>query len=287
MRTTSTLLGLFTALAIQAQTVVNTSSYAFSSGVAPTFSVTFPKADAAQVEKWYKEQLKSISADMGGKKELMSIGTRLPEISADTLRVFLKADKPKKAEDVTVHAAFRVNGAFVGPDSEQRQVEGCRSWMYQRAVMLKKELAQKELDAGTKRLGVLEGDLALLVKEKDRAQGSIEKTQGRITDNEKEKAEVDGESTAMVTTVDAKRQEVANSPSEENTKALTALLKQQEKLKGRSEKLTDNIADGKKKVEDLQFQIKKNLSDQEAKAREVDAQKRLVEELKAKLMGVN
>jgi hypothetical protein len=287
MRKSMTLLSFSAALSVLAQTSVSNTSFTFSGGVYPTFSTVFNKADAGGVEKWYKEQLKSISADMGGKKEVMSIGTRLPEISSDTIRVFLKADQPKKSEDVTVYAAFRVNGVFVGPDSDPHQVEGCKSWMYQRAVLLKKELVQKQVDEATRHSLRLESDMAGLLKEKDRAQGSLEKTQQNIVQDEQEKADVDGQSTVMVTSVDAKRQEVSNGPTEANSKALTELLKEQEKLKGKGEKLAKSIESGKKKVTDLQEQIKKNLADQDAKSKVIETQKKDLEALRTRLQNIN
>lgn len=280
-------LALVLPLLTQAQTEVRTSSYTFSTGVCPTMSVVFDQADARQVESWYKDRLKPISADISSKKELMAVGVRLPEVSSDTIRIYVKADQPKKSTDLTLHVAFRVNNAFVGPDSDERQREGCRSWMYQNAVMLKKELAQKEVEAATKTLHLLESDQAMLVKEKDRAQNSIERTQKNITSDEQGKAATEGESTTMVTRVDAKKQEVANSPTETNTKELQGMLKEQEKLKRKAEKLTKDIENGKKKVEDLQFQIKKNLEDQNAKGKAIDAQKKVVDELTTKLSGIN
>lgn len=287
MRNSLTLLATVATLVLQAQTEVRNASFAFAGGVYPTYSVVFNGSDKAAAEKWFKDQLRSISADMGGKKEVMSIGTRLPEVSGDTMRVFVKADQPKGSTDVTVHAAFRVNMAFVGPDNEERQREGCRKWMYQNSVMLKKNIAQKELEAGQKRLSNLESDLAGLVKDKDRAQSSIEKTQHKMVKKEKEKVGTEGEGKMMETTAEAKKQDVATSPSEENTKQLQSLMKEQEKLKKKAVKLTEDIADGKKKIEDLQFQIKQNLAEQDTKAKAIEAQKKVMEELTTKLAGVN
>lgn len=287
MRNSLTLLAIGISLLLQAQTEVRNASFTFAGGVYPTYSVVFNGTDKAAVEKWFREQLKPISADMGGKKEVMSIGTRLPEVSSDTLRVFVKGDQPKGGKDVTAHVAFRVNNAFVGPDNDERQREGCRNWMYQNSVMLKKNIAQKDLEAGQKRLAHLEGELAGLVKDKDRAQSSIEKTQHNIVEDEQAKVGAEGEGKIMETTVEAKKQEVATSPSEENTKELQALMKEQEKLKKRAVKLTADIADDKKKIEDLQFQIKQNLSEQDAKAKAIEAQKKVVEELTTKLAGIN
>ncbi len=287
MKTTITLLALVASLTASAQTEVRNSSFSFAGGVYPTYSVVFNGTDKTAVEKWFKEQLKPISADIGGKKEVMSIGTRLPEVSSDTLRVFVKADQPKGSKDVTAHVAFRVNMAFVGPDNEERQREGCRSWMYQNSVMLKKNIAQKELEAGQKRLGLLEDELAGLVKEKDRAQNSIEKTQRNIIEDEQAKVGAEGESKIMETTIDAKKQEVATAPTESNTKELQTMMKDQEKLKKKAVKLTESIDNGKKKIEDLQFQIKKNLADQDGKGKAIESQKKVVEELTTKLAGIN
>jgi hypothetical protein len=271
----------------QAQTEVRTSSFAFNVGVQPTFSVLFRNADARTVEAWFKDHLKDISAEVSSKKDLVAIGTRLPEVSTDTIRVYVKADQPKKSIDVTLHLAFKVGSAFVGPDSEARQVEGCKAWVYQEAVMLKKMLAQRELDAGTKLQARLEDDLAMLVRENERAQKSIEKTQQNITDDEKAKADTEGELGNMLTKLDSKKQDVANAPSEENTKQLQALVKEQEKLQRKSEKLIKDITNGGRKIEDLRFEIKKNLADQDAKAKAIEAQKLVVESLREKLANVN
>lgn len=281
------LLALFSAFAVSAQTQVRNASFTFAGGVYPTYSVVFNGTDKATVEKWFKDQLKPISADMAGKKEVMSIGTRLPEVSSDTMRVFVKADQVKGGKEVTAHVAFRVNMAFVGPDNDERQREGCRDWMYQNSVMLKKNIAQDELEAGRKQLGVLEGELAGLVKEKDRAQNAIEKTENRIMEDEKERIDTEGASKTMETTVDSKKQEVASASTEENTKELQSLLKEQDKLKRKSVKLTESIADGKKKIEDLQFQIKQNLAAQDTKSKAIVSQKKVVEELTAKLAGID
>lgn len=269
------------------QTEVRNASFTFTGGVYPTYSVVFNGTDAGTVEKWFKDQLKPISADMGGKKEVMSIGTRLPEVSSDTMRVFVRASQLKGSKDVTAHVAFRVNNAFIGPDNEERQREGCRSWMYQNSVMLKKNIAQDHLETERKKLAVLEDELAGLVKEKDRAEHSIEKTQRNINDAGIEKIGTEGESKMMETQVESKRQEVATATTEENNKELQDLLKDQEKLRKKTAKLTEDIADGNKKIDDLQFGIKKNLAAQDAKNKAIDAQRKLVEDLTAKLEAIN
>jgi hypothetical protein len=278
---------LLSASLLFAQTEVRVSSYTFANGVYPTFSVAFTGTDPSEVEKFFKGQLKSISADVSTKKELMAIGTRLPEVSGDTIRVFIRCEQLKRSPEVTTYVAFRVGDSFVGPDSEQRQSEGCRNWVYQQSVMLKKELAQHEVEAATKELDRLESDLAGLIKEKDRAQSSIERTQENITEAQQEKVATDGELTTLETRLNAKNQEVQNAPTEGNTKELQAMLKEQDKLKRKSERLEKSATDGKRKIEDLQYQIKKNLADQDAKSTAIDAQRKVVSEKKTKLGSIN
>ena len=64
-------------------------------------------------------------------------------------------------------------------------------------------------------------------------------------------------------------------------------MKDQEKLKKKAVKLGESIEDGKKKIEDLQFQIKQNLAEQDTKGKSIEAQKKVVEELTTKLAGIN
>lgn len=277
----------FVSTDLSAQTEVRVSSFGFSTGVYPTFSVNFSNTDAKSVEKYFKDALDRISANVSNKKEVMSIGTRLPEVSSDTIRVFVKADQPKKTMDVVLQVAFRAGGSFIGPDNDKRQVEGCKTWILQQAVMLKKEIAQHEVEDAQKLQQRSENELADLVKEKDRAQNSIEKTQQKSTEAGQEKVQVESDIVTMTTRVDAKKAEVSTTPTESNTKELQSLLKDQEKLKSKSSKLTDQIESAKKKVEDLQYKIKQNIADQEAKGREVDARKKIVEELRMKLANIN
>lgn len=287
MKAPFTLIAALAAPFAFAQTQVTTSSFKYNDGVHPTFSVTIPGTDADKAEKWFKDQLKAISASTGGKNEVVGIGTRLPEVSGDTIRVFVKADQPKKSPDVTVHAAFRVNMAFVGADGDEAQREACRKWVYQTTVDLKKHMAQLDLDAANKMLTTLESDLAGLVKEKGRAEDNLEKTQHGIVDDQKSKVEAEGEAKILETKVESKKQEVVTSPTEENTKDLQSLMKDQEKLRKKAGKLTEDIAAGKRKVEDLEFQIKKNLSEQNTKTKAIATQKEAVALLTAKLAGIN
>lgn len=274
-------------LAVRAQTDVRVSSYSFSTGVLPTYSVVLTGLDGGDAEKWFKDELKSISADVSNKKEVMAVGTRLPEVSSDTIRVYVKADQPKKGQDVILHAAFLVNGAFIGPDSGPRQSDGCKNWMYQETVKLKKQLCQRDLDGATRRLNDLKSDLAGLVREKERAENSIAKTQARIAEDERDKAGSEASLATMTTQLDAKKAEVEATPSDAGTKAVADMTKDKDKMERKVAKLAQDMVDGNKKIEDLQFQIKKNLGDQDAKSKAIADQEQAVQDLRTKLANIN
>ena len=275
-----------TALA-QAQTEVRNTTFAFSGGQYPTFSVVFADIDAGDVEKYMKERLKPISLELGGKKEVMSIGTRLPAVSADTMRVFVKAEQAGKGGDVTTHVAFRLNNAFVGPESAELERAGCRDWVYQQAVMLKKNIAQEKAEEEQKQLDRLQTDLADLIKDKVRLENALDKNERKVADDQREREQVDGEGKLMAERVAAKRQEMNTAPSEQLTKDHASLEKEQEKLTHKAAKLAEDIADGRKKSEELQYGIKLNLLNQDLKNKEIAGQSKVVKEMVEKQAAID
>ncbi len=275
-----------TALA-QAQTEVRNTTFAFSGGQYPTFSVVFADIDAGDVEKYMKERLKPISLELGGKKEIMSIGTRLPAVSGDTMRVFVKAEQAGKGGDVTTHVAFRLNNSFIGPESAEQERTGCRDWVYQQAVMLKKNIAQEKADEEQKRLDHLQSDLAGLIKDKVRLENALEKNDRKVSDDQREREQVDGEGKLMAERVAAKRQEMNTAPSEQLTKDHESLEKEQEKLTHKAAKLAEDIADGRKKSEELQYEIKLNQLNQDLKNKEIAGQSKVVKEMVEKQAAID
>jgi hypothetical protein len=287
MRTSLALPAFLLTFFAHAQTEVRNATYAFAGGVYPTYSVVFADVDADDVEKYMKERLKPISLEMGGKKEIMSIGTRLPEVSADTLRVFVKTEQAGKGTDVTAHVAFRADNAFVGPESPETQREACRSWVYQQALMLKRTIVQEEVEASQKQLDRLQDDLAGLIKDKVHLENALEKSERKTAEDQLEHEQVTGESKLMAQRIGTKRQEMAGAPSEAMTKDFEALEKEQEKLTHKAAKLAEDIADGRKKNEDLQYQIKLNILNQDLKNKEITAQGKVVKDLVLKQAAID
>lgn len=287
MRTILLSTALLASCTLFAQTEVLLGSFPFSDGNHPTAVVTFENAEADAVESWYKSQLKEASKDVSNKKELRASGVRVPEVSQDTITMVCKAEQGKKSPRVQLHLGYRVNGAWVSSASAPELVEGAKKHAYTLAVRYKKELLTAALETEKKNKLRLENELADLVKEKGRAEGSIEKTRQKGVEAGQEKLQAEADLKSNETTIAAKSAAMGAAPTEAQTKELQDLIKDQGKLKDKIEKEGKAIVDGEKKVKDLEQEVKDNLAAQaskrsaiEAQAEKVKAAQKALEEVK-------
>ncbi|MCB9170299.1 MAG: hypothetical protein H6597_05540 [Flavobacteriales bacterium] len=270
-----------------AQTQVQQTSFTFSDGLHPTFMVAFDQGDDKDLEGYYKDQLKMVSKDVSNKKELKALGARVPEITADTITILCAVEQPRKSSTVNVHLAFRVNGAFLASTSEATLLKSATDYAYRTAVAYKTKVLQEELAAEQKTLEQLQSDLAMLKKEKDRAENTLEKTKGKGKDAARDKLDAENELGTTNIAIETKKTEVAGDPSEQNTKDLQDLLKDKSKLEGKIEKYTEDIADAEKKAKDLEQDIKDNLKQQDDKQKAIADQGTKVKAAQLLLDSVN
>ena len=287
MRLQTLLPSLLLLVQATAQTEVRQTTFAFSDGSHPTFVVVFDGADAGDLEGWYKGQFKDLSEDVEDKKEIRSTGARVPEVSPDTITVWCKAEKPKNSTSVSLHLAFRVNGAWVAPSSDKPLIEGAKNFCYTRALAYKKMLLQAEQTEQEKILARMQGELATLEKDHGRFGESIEKTRDKGTKAAQDKVQAEADLKNNEGAVQAKQNEVASAPSEANTKGLQDLLKEQAKLKDRIGRLGDQVVDAEERVKELEQSITRNLTDQETKRKAIEAQQQKVADAQAALKNVN
>ncbi len=272
MRTILLSTALILSSTLLAQTEVLLGSYPFSDGAHPTAVVTFENAEADVVESWYKSQLKDVSKDVSNKKELRASGIRVPEVAQDTMTVVCKAEQAKKSPRVQLHLGYRVNGAWVSSTSAPELVEGAKKHAYTLAVRYKKELLTAALEAQQKEKSRLDNELADLVKEKGRAEGSIEKARQKGVEAGQEKLQAEADLKSNETTIAAKSAAMGAAPSEEQAKELQDLIKDQGKLKDKIDKEAKAIVDSEKKLKDLEQEVKDNIAAQAAKQSSIEAQ---------------
>ncbi|HRH70309.1 MAG TPA: hypothetical protein PLB89_12450 [Flavobacteriales bacterium] len=268
------------------QTQVEVSSFSFSDGVHPTFSFLFEGTDTKYVESFWKDELKNISASVSNKKEVIGAGAVVPQISADTVRVLMKAEQRKGSPLLTAHVAILATGGFIGPSSDARVFDAAKAFVQQRNTQLRRQLAEQELTLGEKGLAKLNAELQVLQRDKERAEAGIEKSKQRaaeaVIEQERAKAEAD----ELGPRISALQSELATTPSDEGTKELNGLIKDRNRAQDRNRKAQDEERNMTKKADDLAWAIKQNVEDQAKKSEAIAEQTTLVKTLREKLADI-
>lgn len=274
-----------TSLAAQ-QSQVEVSSFAFSDGVHPTFSFLFEGTDVKYVESFWKDELKKISASVSTKKEVIGVAALVPQVSADTVRVLMKAEQRKGSPLLTAHVAILATNGFVGPNSDSKVFDAAKSFVQQRSTQLRRQLAEQELTLGEKGLAKLNSELQDLQREKERAEAGIEKSKQRAAEAVTEQGKTKAEAEELGPRITALQTELSTTPSEDGTKELNGLIKDRNKAMDRNRKAQDDERNMTKKADDLAWAIKKNVEDQAKKSEAIAQQQALVKTLREKLADI-
>lgn len=281
-----TLLLVLSLTTASGQTTVSPSSFRFSSGVHPTFSFVFEGTDVKYVESYWRDELKKISDEVSNKKELIAAGALIPQISADTVRVLVKAEQRKGSPLLTAHVAFLTSAGYVGPSSNDKVFNGAQVFVQQHSTALRRQLAQQELTDAEKGLARLRTELSDLQRQKERDESSIEKSKQKaaeaVTEQDRTKKELDD----LAPRIDAQRNAVVSAPSDEATKELSRLLKEQTRAQDRNRKAMEMERSMTKKADELTQGIKKNVEEQTRKQEAIDRQDTLVNTLREKLAAI-
>lgn len=269
-------------LAGRAQTLPVQGAFQFSNGVHPTFDASFEQATEREVTAFWKNELKGVSMKVGGRKEMIGQAARIPNASSDTLRILVAVEKGKGTSNVTAHIAFFTTAGYVGPDSPPREQDGCREWVRQRMVALKRELARTDWERGQRQLALAERQLDMLKREGQRAENNLRKTEQR-----RDQAASDQEAARK------RLQELNAAPDTaglDSTAQVAAGKARQKELRlwqDRARRAEYTLQDAVKKLDDLRWELKKNGEDQQAKQAEVEQQRILVNGLQEKFRAIN
>lgn len=269
-----------------AQTTVTSGSYAFSTGVHPTFNFIFEGTSPKYVENYWKDELKTISIGVSNKKEVTGEGSLIPQISRDTLRILMKGEQSKGSPLLTAYVSIQSTNGYIGPDSDSATYAAAVAFVQRHSNAIRRQLAQQELAAAEKDLQRLNTDLSLLYREKERAEAGIIKSVEKAADAVKEQASTRATMDDLGPKVIAMRNEVNATMNEDQAKTLKGLEKDEAKAIAQNRKAIDLEQQMKKKAEDLALDIKKNEEDQVRKKVEIEQQETLVKALKEKLNAI-
>ena len=287
LRTITVLTALTLVRSTEAQVKVEVSSYTFSDGIHPTLSFQYEGTNVKYVESWWQDELKKISGKVSSRKELVGSAALVPQVSADTVRILVKAEQRKGSPHTIAHVAILSTTGWIGPSSGQQAFDGAKDFVQQRSTALRRQLAQQELSSAEKGLSKLQNDLAELQRTKERNTATIEKQGQRgaeaVLEQERSRAELD----ALAPRIDAARNEQQQAPSEANAKALSELLKEQTRATERNRKANEQESSARKKVDDLTWAQKQNAEEQERVKVAITRQQQLVDDLRAKVAAIH
>ncbi len=265
--------------ALHAQQGVVRGAHQYSNGVHPCFDVLVEGERLREVSRFWYNELKSVSMKVTDRKEMTGAAARIPSASADTIRILIAVEQPKGSNRTIAHIAFLATSGYVGPDSPERELAGCTDWVEQRALLLRRQLAQADLDQAQRQADQLGRQLDLLKREEQRAGEATRKAEQRGQQAVREREEAE-----------KRLQEMADAPSPADSAgqdaAARAQLKEQQLLRNRLKRATHTMQAQEKRKEDLQWALKKNRADQQAKQAEIERQQALVEELRTKLQNI-
>lgn len=267
-------------------TEVHSSSYNFSNGVHPTFSVTFDVARTGTVEDHWRGVLKTVSHKVSSRKEMVANTALIPGISPDTMQVLVKAVASKGTGQVVCHVAFFTVHGYVGPTSDPEVITAARKYVRRHSLDLRRSLANAELNAAERNLTRYRRDLATLKRDHERATGQREKSIGKDSSAVAEQARLVGQVAAKDAEVEAFKARMGTSADEETQAELKVLQKQQKKLRNQLASAEKAEASARKRAGSLGATLARNEKTQADMGIKVQRQEALVEELKKKVAEV-
>lgn len=277
---------VFNAVAIQAQQTVEFSSFGFSDGVHPTLSYRLEGTDTRYVESFWKDELKKVSASVSSKKEVIGHGALLPQVSSDTVRIYVVAEQRKASPFLTAHVAIQTTAGFIAPDSDPTALEAARAFVVLRTNALRRQLVQQELTIAEKGLDNLRRELQNLQREKERSEASIVKSNERAAEAVKDQASTRAEADELAKQVSKMKGDLLTQPDPELEKELARATKDKDNAEKRHAKAIDTQRDMTKKAEELASTVKKNLAQQATTQDAIAKQEVLVNALKDKFAEI-
>ena len=228
-----------------AQTTVEVASFAFSDGVHPTFSFFFEGTDTKYVESYWRDELKKISAMVSTKKEVIGHAALVPQVSGDTVRVYVKAEQRKNSPNLTAHVAFLTTAGFVGPNGDTRTFESARTFVQQKSTALRRQLAEQELSLADRGLTRLKRELAELQRDKERAEANIEKSKQRAAEavQAQERSRTDADQ--LGPRIAALQAELGETPDKDGAKELSTLIRDKDRAQSDNKKAVAEGATGR------------------------------------------
>jgi peptidoglycan hydrolase CwlO-like protein len=249
----------------------------FTTGMKNSLVVNIPIGTEDLVEKVLKDDLKKWKGKFTSKKEYVIEQATKSVITDKPIDVYVKIIKIAGGK-IEVAFAVDLGGAYLNKAEHADMYRKGETKLYEIAKRISTEAVDLEVKEEEKKLKDLEKELSDLVKDKEKLEKSIESNKKKISDSKTKQSENKAAQAATKTHIE----ELYKTEPVDADK-LKELNKTQEKNLKDADKLIKDISKAEGDIETAKNDIVTNGKSQEAKQKEIDAQKTYIEEeVKAK-----
>lgn len=260
----------------------------FDDGMHHAYSITIHelRKDNLISGEW-KDRMKDRGSKVSFKKGVARAeGVNVPEIHYGKMTVLAKFDENKGVENVRLSVAFIHDGRAISPQDYPMEHEKAMQMMYNVSVELNRAVVSEQLAEQEDILKGLEKDLDNLRKDNERLHRTIEKNQRNLGKAQEDHQSLTNELAVAREQVQAMEGRLAYSPDPDQTKELVKMRKDIDKMESKTNKLESDQLDYQRDITDAQHAIPENEQAQQAKLREIELQKSVIERYRRKLADV-
>lgn len=157
----------------QSKIKVKATTEKMSQGYKEGLTVDIPEANAKDVEKLWKKQLKDYNAKVSNTKgEIFADDASVKELGENTVDIYAIVEEQKDFASLTVF--FDLGGAFLSASQHSAKYEAMEKVIEKIAIEAAKEAVGSQIDAADKALKDLKGDQEKLIKENEKLKSNIE-----------------------------------------------------------------------------------------------------------------
>jgi chromosome segregation ATPase len=281
--------------ALNAQEIaVRESSEKFSTGTQNAAVTTILENKAGNVMDAWKKVLKDFKYEKvkDNGNEVFGDNILIKDWGNNTVDFYAKFEEDKKARTVKMSVAVDLGGAYLSSSGDKDKYNFVEKMVREFAVQMTKEPITEAVKINEKALRKLEDQQKDLEKDKTKLNENIEEYKSKIGKAERDIVEKDVELVKKKGEVDVQKKVVSASAgavseqAKSSKKILEKLEDQQKDLEKDKKGLKEDIEDYNKKIKKAQEDIKKNDESQVKKKAEVEAQRKVVDDVKKKLEAI-
>lgn len=283
-------------LQAQVAITIEESDKPFSKGSASAYTVEIPENKIKDVERDWVKYLNTNSAK-GFKPEtvngeIIMRGAQHKNLSPTPFVVYSKLLETSTGVRLTAWLSENDSVFISGALGDDKDI-AANKYVRDFAVLQYREVVKRELGREEDKLKKMEGELKSLISDEDKSKKKInandreiERHRSQIAINKGDEARKVEQINTQKSVVDNTRQAYGDT-NKEAKKALADLEKERKKIEGGSEKLNKDIDKLQQDIRAEERNITQSQQSQQEKTAEIEKQKTVINQVEAKLKGIN